>query len=247
MIIIHGQLKFTLELSKNKFKNMFKMKKFDEFNQFINESKSSKGLPEKVEKFLKQFPDDTDTWKNATDEIRDIARNIKDLYNERNEDNKIEALNFRKINKPSEWNTEGKKYIRMVYGKMCDVCKKAFKKYFDEHFGHNKVDESYSGKELFAFDGTFYLETVNSYNTSERKFGGDMIGDKGGNMFDFSILTMDINEVNDKVQVEFSGSLFIDENTYTNDEISNLLSVDISWYVESYTEEFPKDFNLTVV
>ena len=225
---------------------MFRMKRFDEFNQLINESKSNSDLPKNVENFLKQFPDDTDTWKNATDEIRDIARNIKELYNERNEDDKIESLNFKKINKPSEWNTEGKKYIRMVYGKMCDVCKKEFKKYFDEHFGHNKIDESYSGKELFAFDGTFYLETVNSYTTSERKFGGDMIGDKGGNMFDFSILTMDINEVDDKVQVELSGSLFIDENTYTNDEISNLLSVDISGYIESYTEEFPKDFTLTV-
>ncbi len=222
------------------------MKKFDEFNQFINESKSSKGLPAKVEKFLKNYPDDTDTWKNATDEIRDIAREIKLLYNERNE-KQIEPLNFRKFTKPSEWNTEGKKYIRMVYDKMSDVSKNEFIEYFDDHFGHNSIEESYSGKELFAFDGTFYLETVNSYTTSERKFGGDMIGDKGGNMFDFSILTMDINEVDDKVQVEFSGSLFIDENTYTNDEISNLLSVDISGYVESYTEEFPKDFNLTVV
>lgn len=222
------------------------MKRFDEFNQLINESKSNGDLPKNVENFLKQFPDDTDTWKNATDEIRDIARNIKELYNERNEDDKIESLNFKKINKPSEWNTEGKKYIRMVYGKMCDVCKKEFKKYFDEHFGHNKIDESYEGKELKSFDGSFYLDTVNDYTTSLRKFGGDMTGDKGGDMFDFEITNFDLEDYDDKVIIEFSGSFFIVDDTYNDDELSNMLTEYISGYVESYTSEYPKSLVITI-
>ena len=248
MIIIYGQLKFTSELSKNKFKNMFRMKRFDEFNQLINESKSNGDLPKNVENFLKQFPDDTDTWKNATDEIRDIARNIKELYNERNEDDKIEALNFKKINKPSEWNTEGKKYIRMVYGKMCDVCKKEFKKYFDEHFGHNKITESSDEKELKTFEGTFYLETVNDYTTSERKFGGDMIGVKGGDMFDFEITDFDIDEDldNNRINIELTGSFFITKDYYNNDELTNMLTDYIGLYVESFTKEYPNLFYLNV-
>jgi hypothetical protein len=32
--------------------------------------------------FLKKFPDDTKSWRNATDEVRDIARTAKECYNE---------------------------------------------------------------------------------------------------------------------------------------------------------------------
>ena len=72
-------------------------------------------------KFLARFPDDARSWAEATEEIRDMARTAREYHTELDKDmqfdewktnpNAPQPLDFRKIKTPSEWNTEGKKYI----------------------------------------------------------------------------------------------------------------------------------------
>jgi hypothetical protein len=113
------------------------------FNEFLNESKSGK-LPSKIEKFLKKFPDNTNSWKEATDEIRDMAKTAKEYYNElvldvlKEDEKALKALDFKSIKTPSEWNTKGKEFIRNTYNMMNKQAKEEFVEYFDKHFGHIK-------------------------------------------------------------------------------------------------------------
>ena len=57
-----------------------------------------------------QFPEDAETWRDATDEIRDLAHNVRCSYNElvldvcEGDKGYIEALNFRTFKTPSCWN-----------------------------------------------------------------------------------------------------------------------------------------------
>lgn len=85
-----------------------------------------------IEKFLAKFPDNAICWSQATDEIRDLARTAKEIYNEIEldlteneiEDGKgLQPLNFRSFNKPSQWNTLGKQYILDTFDKMGDRAK----------------------------------------------------------------------------------------------------------------------------
>ncbi len=72
---------------------------------------------DKLNTFLKKFPNDAKEWDKATDEIRDVAKLIRDAYNEQvlnvleNEDGYIKGLEFRDFKTPSQWNTEAKKQI----------------------------------------------------------------------------------------------------------------------------------------
>lgn len=87
-------------------------------------------------KFLKQFPDDAKSWAKATDEIREIARSVKEYYNEF-ENKKIAPLDFRTLRTPSDWNSKGKKYILKVYDKMSDKTKKEFNDYLKTDWNIN--------------------------------------------------------------------------------------------------------------
>lgn len=79
-------------------------------------------------KFLAKFPDDARSWAEATDEIRDMARTAREYHTELDKDmlfdewetnpNAPQPLDFRKLKTPSEWNTEGKKYIIDTLDKM---------------------------------------------------------------------------------------------------------------------------------
>ena len=84
-------------------------------------------------KYLNQFPDNATSWAQATDEVRDLARTIKEFYNDEELD-KVDACDFRFITKPSIWNTKGKKYIFEVYSKM-NKSKKSFDEYLHLNFG----------------------------------------------------------------------------------------------------------------
>ncbi len=106
-------------------------------------------------------------------------------------------------------------------------------------------------KELMLFDGGFYLEKANDYTTSECDFGYDMLGKKGGDMFDFEILSCSIEiEENDIKRIYIEGDFFFNaddyKDKYNNNELANMLICYISGYVESFTNEYPKDFYLTV-
>lgn len=106
-------------------------------------------LPAKAEKFLSNFPDNATSWAQATDEIRDMARTAKDYYNEitldvSSEDPKgLKPLDFKKLKTPSQWNTQGKKYIRDAYKKMNADARQQFLDRFSHWFGS---DSAASGK-----------------------------------------------------------------------------------------------------
>lgn len=112
-------------------------------NQMKNIENRTKKI-NNIENFLKQFPNNAKSWEDATDEIRDLARKAKEIYNEVDLDvsndspKALKPLNFREFNKPSEWNTKGKKYILNTISKMSD---KAFNEFYDEysHWFENKM------------------------------------------------------------------------------------------------------------
>jgi hypothetical protein len=83
--------------------------------------------------YLNQFSNDATSWSQATDEVMDLCRTIKEFYNDEESD-KVEACDFRFITKPSDWNTKGKKYIFEVYSKM-NRSKKSFDEYLHLNFG----------------------------------------------------------------------------------------------------------------
>lgn len=88
---------------------------------------------EDVQNYLDQFKDDETSWRGATDEIRDIARYSREFLQEF--DNiKIDAIDFRAIKTPSEWNTMGKKYILNNITQMSKSTQNRFFKHLSEFF-----------------------------------------------------------------------------------------------------------------
>lgn len=94
-----------------------------------------------IDKIFEKYPDNATSWAQADDAIRDMARTAKEYYNELDldltskeveEGKGLQPLNFRELKTPSEWNIQGKKYIREAYSKMSDSTKKAY----IENFSH---------------------------------------------------------------------------------------------------------------
>lgn len=87
----------------------------------------------KIEKFLAGFPKEAICWSQATDEIRDLARESRE-YLEEYEGVLVERVDFRIIKTPSEWNTKGRDYILANFDRMNDRTKKAFYERWEEWF-----------------------------------------------------------------------------------------------------------------
>lgn len=95
-----------------------------------------------IQNFLAQFPNDAWCWSQATDEVRDLARAAKEIYNEVDlnltqdeyETKGQGALNFRSFKTPADWNTQGKKYILDTFDKMSQQAKEIFYKQHDYWF-----------------------------------------------------------------------------------------------------------------
>jgi hypothetical protein len=92
-------------------------------------------LPEQIEKFLSKFPDDAKDWSKATEEIRDLARAVR----ERAGLEEVKALDFRLIKTPAEWNKKGKDYIRKIYNTLSEPDKKAFYNDYKEWFESKEI------------------------------------------------------------------------------------------------------------
>ena len=85
----------------------------------------------KLKSFLKEFPSNTKTWAKATDEMRDLARELREYYNEQNDLSEgqkgyIDGLPFREFKTPSEWNTKAKKQILSTWKKLSKEQKESF-------------------------------------------------------------------------------------------------------------------------
>lgn len=102
----------------------------------------SNSLPDAIEMYLYNFPDDATSWDQATDEIRDLARTVKEYYNEIDLDlthaevengKGLQPLDFRSIKTPADWNRLGKEYIRKAYSMMSSSTKLLFLDEFKEN------------------------------------------------------------------------------------------------------------------
>jgi hypothetical protein len=95
-----------------------------------------KNMEDNIKKYLAGFPDDAQSWDMATDEVRELANSAKE-HLEEYDNIKIDSLNFRKLEKPTQWNTQGKKYIFMAWEKMSSDAKKKYYERWSEWFGND--------------------------------------------------------------------------------------------------------------
>ena len=71
----------------------------------------------KIEKFLEQFPTNATSWRETTDEVRELARASREMLDEY-DDIKVEAVDFTAVRTPAEWNTLGREAILRNYDLM---------------------------------------------------------------------------------------------------------------------------------
>lgn len=95
---------------------------------FITEKLHQFKTLEDIEKYLTKFKDDETSWKGATDEVMDMARWTRE-YLEELDNIKVDAIQFKNLKTPSEWNTVSKNYILNNFKKMSNSTQKEFLKY----------------------------------------------------------------------------------------------------------------------
>lgn len=84
----------------------------------------------KLHAFLDRFPNDAKSWGQATDEIREMAADVRQAYNEQvldvveGDSGYVEGLNFKEFGKPHQWNTEAKKFILKYWALLPENVKK---------------------------------------------------------------------------------------------------------------------------
>ena len=102
---------------------------------------------------------------------------------------------------------------------------------------------------IYAFDGSFYLISTSEYITSEKKFGGDMLGAHGGDLFDFDIEHIYLKEEkldeDEATKVEIDGT-FKAPNGLKKDELLESLKEYVGDVVESYTKKYPQMFKMGI-
>jgi DNA replication protein DnaC len=94
---------------------------------------STSNIREKIEKFLSKFPKNATSWKDATDEIRDLSRRSKE-YLEEYDQIIVEHIDFKKCKTPAQWNTKGRKHVLANIDRMSEQTKIAFYEFFDNWF-----------------------------------------------------------------------------------------------------------------
>lgn len=88
-----------------------------------------KNQDKKLQNYMAQFPSDATSWGQATDEMRDLAREVRMTYNElivdavEGDENYVEGLDFMSFSTPSEWNTKAKIQIASLWGQLTDYAK----------------------------------------------------------------------------------------------------------------------------
>jgi len=85
----------------------------------------------KLKAFIAKFPNNAKSWAQANDEMRYLARKLREYYNEQNDLSEgdkgyIDGLPFREFKTPSEWNTKAKKQILSTWKKLSKEQKESF-------------------------------------------------------------------------------------------------------------------------
>ena len=87
----------------------------------------------KIERFLDKFPTNATSWREATDEVRDLARASREMLDEY-DDITVEAVDFTAIRTPAEWNTLGREAILSNYDMMRPRTQMLFFERFEDWF-----------------------------------------------------------------------------------------------------------------
>ena len=87
----------------------------------------------KIERFLDKFPTNATSWREATDEVRDLARASREMLDEY-DDIKVEAVDFTAIRTPAEWNTRAREAILRNYDMMRPRTQMLFFERFEDWF-----------------------------------------------------------------------------------------------------------------
>ena len=87
----------------------------------------------KIERFLDKFPTNATSWREATDEVRDLARASREMLDEY-DDIKVEAVDFTAIRTPAEWNTKAREAILRNYDLMRPRTQMLFFERFEDWF-----------------------------------------------------------------------------------------------------------------
>ena len=87
----------------------------------------------KIERFLDKFPTNATSWREATDEVRDLARASREMLDEY-DDIKVEAVDFTAIRTPAEWNTRAREAVMRNYDMMSPRTQMLFFERFEDWF-----------------------------------------------------------------------------------------------------------------
>lgn len=121
----------------------------------------------KIAKFLEQFPTNTTSWADATDEVQDMARTAREFLEEF-EGVIVEPVDFCAVKTPAEWNAKGRAFILACYDRMKEDTRKNYDEWFVSRFGHvqDKVFDAVraflkKATKIDARHAPFWLEQVN--------------------------------------------------------------------------------------
>ena len=87
----------------------------------------------KIEKFLEQFPTNATSWREATDEVRDLARASREMLDEY-DDVQVDSIYFPDIKDPAEWNTRAREAVMRNYDMMTPRTQLLFFERFEDWF-----------------------------------------------------------------------------------------------------------------
>ena len=87
----------------------------------------------KIERFLDKFPTNATSWREATDEVRDLARASREMLDEY-DDIKVEAVDFTATKTPAEWNTRAREAVMRNYDMMSPRTQLLFFERFEDWF-----------------------------------------------------------------------------------------------------------------
>lgn len=87
----------------------------------------------KIERFLDKFPTNATSWREATDEVRDLAQASREMLDEY-DDIKVEAVVFTATRTPAEWNTRAREAVMRNYDMMRPRTQMLFFERFEDWF-----------------------------------------------------------------------------------------------------------------
>jgi hypothetical protein len=114
----------------------------------------------KIEKFLERYPKDATSWADATDEIRDMSRESREIL-EDCDGIAVEAVNFKAIRTPAEWNTKGRESILANFDRMSEYTKRDFYASFRDWFEPAEPNEPKEPWAMKLVDGTILFFDTN--------------------------------------------------------------------------------------